>query len=196
MAMTRNTGLLTDQCDPFGIESSVRLMGGMYPEKYMGRNIWYCGRRAVSRHRFSCKGGEYGFRRANDGGLIEAYHCPGGHTGPVMPLCPGHIRELSVGPAPPGWNADRTVPHGQVGGTKANEMCPACAYGKDAGDEGKDLVAKADELQQQMAQMQIIGLLGEFAKLQAVQDQVRARLDELHERGIMHKCPLRLVEVS
>jgi hypothetical protein len=25
---------------------------------------------------------------------------------------------------------------------------------------------------------------------------VRCRLDELHERGIIHKCPLKLVEVS
>jgi hypothetical protein len=191
------TGLLTQQCDPFGIESSIRLMGGMYAEKFMGKHIWYCGRRAVSTHFFVCKGGNHGFRRANDGGLVQAYQCHGGHIGPPMPLCPGHIRELSQGPAAPGWSKDLRTSYGQIGGTKANEMCPACAFGRDVlGDEGKNLTALADELNQRMAQMQIFGLLSEFAKLEAQQKQVRARLDEYHERGIMHKCALKLVEVS
>jgi hypothetical protein len=35
-----------------------------------------------------------------------------------------------------------------------------------------------------------------FAELERRQDVVRARLDELHQTGRVHKCPLTLREVS
>lgn len=209
--MSGNTGLLTDRCDPYGIESTVKLMGGVYPESMMGRYIWYCAERAVSRHVFVCTGGEYGFRRAPGGIVASATHCPGGHKGPPMPLCPVHIREMSVGPPRPGFVGKDMTPVGQVGGTKANELCPKCAMP----DEARELSGKANELQDKMSRVQyamlgsglLVGnvrtrdgkvhnLAAEFARLQAAQDQVRGRLDELHERGVIHKCPLKLIEVS
>lgn len=198
--MSANTGLLTARCDPYGIESTVRILGGMYDQKHMGKNIWYCPERAVSRHRLVCTGGYYGHRVANDGGLVKAHECPGGHQGPEMPLCPLHIRELSVGPPKPGWSKDKTTPHGQVGGSKANEMCPACAFPPEA----KELQARADFLHQQMSQIKILaansGILGfgakRFQEMDIEQEGVRARLTELYELGIVHKCPLKLVEVS
>lgn len=195
-----NTGLLTARCDPYGIESTVKLLGGMYDEKHMGKNIWYCPERAVSRHRLVCAGGNYGFRAANDGGLVKAHRCDGGHQGVEMPLCALHIRELAAGPPPPGWSKDKRTPYGQVGGTKANEMCPACMWPPEA----KALQERADFLHQQISQVQVMamqtGILGFGARrltaMESEQDQVRARMDELHQQGIIHKCPLKLVEVS
>lgn len=186
--------LLLDRCDPYGIESTVKLFGGMFDEKHMGRYIWYCTERAEARFRYMCTGGDYGFRRQNDGGLINAYHCDGGHKGPAMPLCRKHQRDLAVGPPAPGWSADKTTPYGQVGGTKSNEMCPACACPPRA----RSLMEDAERLQQEMARLVYAGLdvSVAFLRLQSQQDQVRAALDELHERGIAHKCPLKLVEVS
>lgn len=35
-----------------------------------------------------------------------------------------------------------------------------------------------------------------MAAIESELDQVRARLDELHELGVIHKCPLILREVS
>ena len=209
--MTGNTGLLTARCDPYGIESTVKLFGGMFPEKMMGRYIWYCAERAQARYQYVCTGGDYGFRRANDGQPVTATHCDGGHKGVVMPLCGRHARELAAGPPRPGFTADRKTPFGQVGGTVSNELCPRCAMP----DEARALTDKANELQDKMTRVQyamlgsgllvstvrtpdgqIHDLAAEFARLQAEQDQYRARLDELHERGIIHKCPLRLTEVS
>ncbi len=194
------TVLLAERCDPYGIESTVKLMGGMYPQSYMGKNIWYCPQRAVSRHRLICTGGDYGHRLANDGGLIRAFHCDGGHEGVKMPLCAAHIRELAIGPPAPGWSKDMRTPHGQVGGTKANEMCPACMWPPEA----RELQVKADAMQEELSRLhigaQISGILGlnlrRIAQVSAAQDQVRARLDELFASGRVHKCPLKLVEVS
>jgi hypothetical protein len=192
-----NTGLLTERCDPYGAESSIKLMGGTIPENQVGKYHWYCRERATGRFRFYCKGGEYGFRRANDQGIVTAYQCPGGHTGVVMPLCRVHQRELSVGPPKPGFDASYR-PFGQVGGTKANELCPACALGKGTGHEQqiRDAMERANALQQQISTMMYIGLIGEVARLQSEQDKQRAILSEMHERGFTHRCPLILREVS
>lgn len=193
--MTRNTGLLTERCDPYGIESTVKLAGGLYPQSMMGKHIWYCQNTAQARYRLICTGGTYGFRRANDGAPVPAYECPGGHQGVVMPLCSTHARELAVGPPKPGWNRDRTVPHGQVGGTKANELCPKCAVPT---PEVKDMMDHADALQQYLSRLQTapVALLAQIADAERQLNDVRARIDELAEQGFIHRCPLKLVEVS
>jgi hypothetical protein len=189
--MTNNTGLLTQRCDPFGAESEIKLLGGMYPEAMNGKQHWFCKQPAAGRFRMICTGGDYGFRRGNDGGLVKATHCDGGHRGQIMPLCRSHVSEFSVGPPPPGFDKSMR-PRGRVGGTKANELCPACAFPPEA----RELTEKANHLQGRLSQLQAFGLMGEMARLQAEQDQVRARLDELHESGRIHKCPLILREVS
>ena len=187
--MTGNTGLLTQRCDPFGAESRIQLLGGMVPENQVGKIMWHCPEPAIGRYRMICTGGDYGHRTQADGGLIAATHCDGGHQGQVMPLCPKHVRDFTVGPPRPGYTRDMRTPVGQIGGTKANEMCPACMWPPEA----RTLQEIADALQQQMASC---FLLEQFARLQARQDQVRARLDELFATGRVHKCPLQLREVS
>lgn len=186
-----NTGLLTQRCDPFGAESSIRLLGGMYPESMNGNKHWYCDRPSIGRYRMICTGGEYGFRRAADGGLIAAYHCEGGHRGQIMTLCKIHVNEFSDGPAKPGFDSSMR-PYGTVGGTKANELCPACAFPPEA----HALTEQANALNAEIGRYITYGLMAQVAKLTAIQDQVRARLDELHESGRVHKCPLVLREVS
>jgi hypothetical protein len=186
--------LLHERCDPFGAESSVRLAGGLFADNMVGKIMWHCAERAEARYRMICTGGDYGFTRSPGQGIIAAYHCPGGHKGQVMPLCPTHAREFTVGPPRPGFTADKRTPYGQVGGTKANEMCPACAAPPDA----RPLMTQAETLNQEMSVYMSMGLgmSPAFLRLQSQQDQVRAALDELHERGLIHKCPLKLVEVS
>jgi hypothetical protein len=187
--MTRNTGLLTGRCDPFGAESRVQLMGGVFGPEQAGKIMWHCQEPAIGRYRFICTGGDYGFRRQNDGGLINATHCDGGHKGQVMTLCKIHVRDFTVGPPKAGFTRDLKTPVGQIGGTVANELCPACAYPPEA----RELSERADYLNMMIART---FLLDQITRLTAEQDQVRARLDELNETGRVHKCPLRLVEVS
>jgi hypothetical protein len=186
-----NSGLLTSRCDPYGAESSIRLLGGTIDERHKGKYNWYCPERAEARFRFICRGGEYGERRQPDGGLITAFSCPGGHTGPVMPLCRKHQHELGQGPPAPGFDSSMR-PYGVVGGTKANEMCPACAMPPLA----RGLQDQADQLQQQIAQIQMLGLIGEAARLETRQAVIREQLTELYHTGQVHRCPLILREVS
>ncbi|HWM96726.1 MAG TPA: ABC transporter C-terminal domain-containing protein [Streptosporangiaceae bacterium] len=197
--MNANTGLLTSRCDPFGAESQVKLLGGMYGEEHRGKYMWHCAEPAIGRYRMTCTGGDYGHRLAADAGLVAATHCDGGHVGQVMPLCKVHVREFTTGPPKPGFTRDLKTPVGQVGGTVANNMCTACMWPPEA----RGLQETADAMQQQLAmlhyQMAATGLmtgLPRMARLTARQDQVRARLDELYASGRIHKCPLKLIEVS
>lgn len=198
--MTGNTGLLTARCDPFGAESQVHLLGGMYDEKHRGKHMWHCANRAIGRYRMICTGGDYGHQMTPGQGVIAATHCDGGHQGQVMPLCKTHVREFSEGPARPGFTKDKKTPYGQVGGTDARGMCPACMWPPEA----RELQYKADAMQEELSRLhigaQMSGIIGlnvrRIAKVTAAQDQVRARLDELYATGRIHKCPLILREVS
>ena len=209
--MTGNTGLLTARCDPFGAESRIQLLGGMYDESYRGKHMWHCAERAVGRYRMICTGGDYGYRAANDAGLVSATHCDGGHRGQAMHLCATHVAEFSrrgdrapVPLASRAWDGagheQHWAPGSQVGGTKANELCPACAYPPEA----RELSARADFLHQQISGVRILamqsGIIGfggrRLAAMESEAAQVSARLDELNRLGIAHKCPLILREVS
>ena len=199
------TGLLTDRCDPYGIESSVRLFGGVYPQEMMGKYVWYCRERAEARFRLICTGGDYGQRVAPDGGSVAAYHCDGGHKGPPMPLCRKHQRELGTrgdpGPRPlksarydDEGHEQHWAPGSQVGGTKANELCPECAMPPDA----RELNEQAGYLTGELGKYIALGLELSSPALRMRRDLegVRGRLDELNMTGRVHRCPLRLVEVS
>jgi hypothetical protein len=196
-----NTGILTGFCDPYGAESKIRLMGGIVGDNHLGQHMWYCDQRPIGRYLLVCKGGYYGSRRAYDGGLVYGTKCDGGHqSSEPMPLCKRHVLEGLHGPPAPGWNADKTVPHGVVGGTSWNKMCPRCV----APPEARTLMDTADRMQQELARLKtgpmsmvMSGeLLRKFQRLEQQQQQVSSRLDELNQIGVVHKCPLTLVEVS
>ena len=68
-----STGLLHQRCDPYGAESRIKLMGGLYPESYNGNKHWFC--RNIATHRVIMK-------------------CRNGHHGDIMPLCDQHHAEI------------------------------------------------------------------------------------------------------
>lgn len=205
MGLPVSTGLLTERCDPYGVESTIRLFGGVYPESMKGQYNWYCPERAEARFRLICTGGDYGQRTAPDGGIVAAFHCDGGHKGVPMPLCRKHQRELGT----TGYRKPRALrsaaydgdgheqhwaPGSVVGGTKANEACPACAMPPDA----RELNEQAGHLTGQIGLYMQLGmdLSPDVLRMRRELEGLRARLDELNLTGRVHKCPLKLVEVS
>jgi hypothetical protein len=166
-----NTGLLTAFCDPYGAESDVRLMGGVFPESWRGRHMWYCRQRAVARYVMTCTGGEYGTRVAPDGGPVAAYICAGGHKGQPMPLCADHRRMIA---------------------RRQSDLCPACVWPPRA----RLLQQESDRLQMSMAGFAArADNLGAYRAMLALEDIV-SEFNEMMTRGLVHKCPLRLIEVS
>lgn len=165
------TGLLTARCDPYGAESSISLLGGIYPESQVGRIMWRCENRAEARYRMVCTGGMYGGRAAADGGLLPAYTCDGGHRGQPMPLCADHVKSMSG---------------------RQSDLCPACAFPPKA----RELADLLQVRQADMHQAFQLGMLGAAAKLGAAMEQLQAEMNELSLRGIVHRCPLLLLEVS
>jgi hypothetical protein len=169
--VTANTGLLTARCDPYGAESRVFLLGGMYPENHVGRIMWHCDRQAAARYRMTCQGGPYGIRLTNDGQLEAAYNCPGGHQGQVMPLCD---------------------PHRQMLAKRQAGLCPACAWPPQA----RTLTEAIERCQRDLGNAVRGRYIEAARKLNAMSEDLQAQMDELIARGVVHRCKLKLTEVS
>ena len=166
-----NTGLLTARCDPYGAESRIQLMGGLYPENMVGKIMWHCDEPATARYRMVCAGGTYGERTAPDGGQLAAYLCVGGHKGQVMPLCVSHRREI---------------------GKRQAGMCPRCANP----EQLRPQIEQLEHLQRAMSQAESLGLWPQIARLHAAIMPLQDQMTDYFHRGIIHRCPLKLVEVS
>ena len=197
------TGLLVGRCDPYGAESRIQLFGGIYPEAMRGKHMWHCEERPVGRFRMVCRGGEYGQRQAPDGGMVPAFVCEGNHAGQPMDLCHLHVKEFSSfsydRPKPlksieydAAGHPQHWAPGSVVGGSRANEVCPRCAMPPEA----RSLQEEIDPLVQRYAVAAAYGLLAECAKIESELGGKRAEFDMLVLQGKVHKCPLRLVEVS
>lgn len=169
--MGANTGLLTARCDPYGAESSIRLLGGIFPEDQVGRIKWHCQARAVARYRMICEGGRYGARVAPGSEVEYGYLCEGGHRGQAMPLCDLHRKSIA---------------------SRQAGLCPACAFPPAA----RELTELLQARQADMHSAFRLGYLAAAAKLGAAVADLTNQMTELSQRGLIHKCPLRLVEVS
>lgn len=169
--MNRNTGLLTARCDPYGAESRISLLGGLFPENQVGRIMWHCSRQAAARYRMVCTGGAYGGRSAADGGVVPGYLCDGGHRGQIMPLCDDH--------------------RGSIAKRQAG-FCPPCGFPPEA----RQLAEAAQARQADMMNAFSLGYLSAAAQLGAALDDLRGQMTELYHAGRIHRCPLLLVEVS
>lgn len=172
---SRNTGLLTARCDPYGAESQIKLMGGYFPESMNGKHHWYCPNPAdAGRFRMVCTGGDYGHARANDGGSKRPYHCPGGHRGVEMPLCTEHRQEIE---------------------RRQSDCCPACVMARHV-PQVTGTMQEIESAQRELAVAQ--SRMDFFAELrwQSVIEGLAHKMTEFYEQGITHRCPLRLVEVS
>jgi hypothetical protein len=98
-------GLLGQRCDPYGAESKIQLMGGLHPERDLGRHMWHCDRLATGRFRMVCRHGHRGHIMPLCGpGLVR------GPAGAVI-LHPGHIAEIS---------------------RRQSDMCPKCIWPPEA----------------------------------------------------------------
>ena len=166
-------GLVVGRCDPYGAEPGpgISLLGGMFPQSQVGRIMWHCSKPAEARYRMICTGGDYGERVGADGGQLPAYHCPGGHRGQPMRLCRDH--RISI--------ARR-----QAG------LCPACAFPAEA----REVIEAAERCQAAMAAAFARSEYAALAQLQSDCESLTARSTELSTQGIIHRCPLRLIEVS
>ena len=169
--MGANTGLLTARCDPYGAESGIRLLGGMFPENQVGRIMWHCEARAEARYRMICMGGRYGTRVAPGAELEYGYVCEGGHRGQPMPLCRQH--RISIG-------------RRQAG------LCPACAFPPAARNLTEVLQVRQADMHNAFQQ----GFLAAAARLGAAVEDLTNQMTELSRQGLIHKCPLQLVEIS
>jgi hypothetical protein len=174
--VTGNTGLLTARCDPYGAESRIKLLGGIYPENHVGRIMWHCKDLASARYRMICTGGEYGTRRKTGdvgtfGTTVAGTVCPGGHQGQIMPLCEAHRREIA---------------------RRQSEACPRCLY-PPAG------LVLSEAIEANQREWQVAMTLQDWAqvaRLTARHESMSASMSEMMAAGVIHKCPLRLVEVS
>jgi hypothetical protein len=156
------------RCDPYGRESKIQLMGGLYPERRASKTaleIGFCPRPAEG---------------------VYVMVCGCGHRGQRMPLCgPGIIADAR----------GQNYPHpGHVASIQRRQagLCPRCAFPPAA----RGLAEAAEARMLDMAQARALGLLGAVAKLGAALESLQAQLDELVAQGIIHRCPLQLVEVS
>lgn len=163
-------GLLAARCDPYGAESRIQLLGGIYPENHVGRIMWHCQARAEARYRMICRGGEYGTRMA-PGGPVAGFLCDGGHQGQVMALCRAHRQEI---------------------GRRQAGMCPACAYPAAA----RTQIAGLEDCLRRQQSAELLFDFRENARLTLLAADLTAGLDEMRTSGVIHQCPLELVEVS
>jgi len=170
---SRNTGLLTQRCDPYGAESRIQLMGGMFPESMNGPHHWFCPNNADARYRMVCTGGRYGHAVANDGGSFKPYVCDGGHKGQIMALCKEHVAEI---------------------GRRQAGFCPACGFARHI-PEVRSVLERIDWLQQQLQYHDPFDFIGQL-KIQHAIEAEGHKMTEFYEQGITHRCPLVLREVS
>lgn len=143
-------------------------MGGLYPESRASKTALQIG---------------YCPRPAEG---VYRMECRCGHQGQRMPLCgPGIVADAR----------GQNYPHpGHVASIQRRQagLCPRCAFPPVA----RSLAEAADARMRDLAQARALGLLGAMARLGAALENLQGQLDELVSQGIIHRCPLRLVEVS
>jgi hypothetical protein len=160
--------LLRQRCDPYGRESKIQLMGGLFPERRASKTaleIGFCPRPAEGIYRMVCA-------------------C--GHKGQRMPLCgPGIVADAR----------GKNYPHpGHVASIQRRQagLCPPCAFPPIARELAEVAEAKMTDLQNANR----LGMQGAALIIINALEACQAQLDELVTRGIIHRCPLKLVEVS
>jgi len=161
-------GIMRQRCDPYGRESRIQLEGGIHPESRASATALAIG--------FCPRPAEAVYRMI----------CRCGHRGQRMPLCgPGLVQDARGEWYPhPGHVA--SIQRRQAG------LCPPCAHPPAARELEEAMQARMTDI----ARAQAAGLLVARAKLVDALDQLREQMTELAERGIVHRCPLVLIEVS
>lgn len=97
--------------------------------------------------------------------------CPNEHMGPVMDLCLVHVAELQA---------------------RMSDCCTACVWP----DAARGINESMDYVMLRMADARAREDLPTLRRLGDQLDDLRHQMDDLHQRGIIAKVPLKLVEVS
>lgn len=97
--------------------------------------------------------------------------CPFGHTGPVMDLCDRHWEEITV---------------------RMSGCCTRCVWPDEARAVNEDI----DRLMPQISEALSRGDQVTAGRLRDKIGDLARQMDELRERGVILKTPLKLVEVS
>lgn len=168
LAGAPGVGILRQRCDAYGAESRIQLLGGLYPES-----------------RASATARAIGYCPRPAEGVYRMV-CACGHRGQPVPLCgPGLVQDARGEWYPhPGHVA--SIQRRQAG------LCPPCAFPPVA----RELAEAMEARQADAYRAQAAGLFTAAARLADALEELRAQMTELTERGVVHRCPLTLVEVS
>jgi hypothetical protein len=93
------------------------------------------------------------------------------HAGPIMDLCVAHARELQA---------------------RMSDTCTRCVWP----DEARGINDSMDHVMRMMADARDRDDRVTLSKLNSQLDDLRHEMDNLRERGVIKKVPLKLVEVS
>jgi hypothetical protein len=143
-------------------------MGGLYPES-----------------RASALALEMGFcPRIADASYTMVCEC--GHRGQPVPLCGPGLAQDARGQWYPHRGHVASVQRRQSG------LCPPCAFPPEARELAEAMEARQADAYRALQS----GYLRAAAELGGAVEDLRERMTELSDQGIIHRCPLKLVEVS
>lgn len=188
--------LLLERCNPYGAETGGprMVMGGLYgpgsartPDETLPLNVqqgeWLCPQQAQ----------------------VRAYLiCACGHKGQPMPLCSWHdeITEVSGGFVGGQWRKEtrlvRVRGHYEEILRRQAGACVRCLY---PAGHGYDYAADHKGIEAVQGQLAYLHDIGAWYSAEArrmrqkIEDMVRS-FDEGIDRGRIHRCPMRLIQVS
>jgi len=188
--------LLLERCNPYGAETGgpQRVMAGLYgarsaatPDNTLPLNVqqgeWTCPQQAQVRVRMTCA-------------------C--GHTGRVMALCSWHDEIVEHAEMGPGGTTRKVRDLIRVRGhyeeiqRRQAGACVRCMYPAGA---GRDYAAAHKAIEAWQGELAYLNDMGAWHSAQArsarqkIEDLV-ATFDEGIARGLIHRCPMRLIPVS
>jgi len=188
--------LLLERCNPYGAETGGprRVMGGLYgpgsartlddtlPENVQ-QGEWVCPQQAQV-HAF----------------LICAHE----HKGPVMALCSWHEEivehaEMVAGTTRKVADVVKVRGHYEEIQRRQAGACVRCLYPSVPG--GRDFAAEHKQIEAIQGQLAYLNDVGAWysARAQGLRQRIEdivATFDEANARGIIHRCPMRLIQVS
>jgi len=187
--------LLLERCNPYGAETGGprRVMGGLYgpgsartPDMDLPENVaqgeWLCPQQAQVRAYLICR-------------------C--GHRGQPMPLCSWHDEIIEHGEMVAGsyrkvTSVARTRGHYEEIQRRQAGACVRCLY-PSAG--GRDFAAAHKSIEAWQGELAYLHDIGAWYSAQARRarqkiEDIVASFDEGIAQGIIHRCPMRLIQVS
>jgi hypothetical protein len=187
--------LLLERCNPYGAETGgpQRVMAGLYgarsaatPDDTLPLNVqqgeWLCPQQAQVRVKMTCR-------------------C--GHAGRIMPLCSWHDEitehgEMVAGTIRKVAGVIRVRGHFEEIQRRQAGACVRCMY---PASGGRDFAAAHKTIEAYQGELAYLHDLGAWYSAQArnarqkIEDIV-ASFDEGIARGIIHRCPMRLIAIS